>query len=152
MPTADELYIALAADLQAVSQPLFEFGEERVRERGAFLPVGAKLDATGQVGLLTAISAREAATSEDVLPMLLDGLAHAATDASVVAVAALEWVRISGADHAEQPAIKVQVHHRRGLAVTFYVPAARGSLGVWSFGGMIAKLSAGLVPLWPAES
>jgi hypothetical protein len=152
MPAPDELYSALAADLQAVSQPLFEFGEERVRERGAFLPVGAKLDDTGQVGLLTAISAGESATHEDVLPMLLEGLAHAATDTSVVAVATLEWVRISRGGNVEQPAIKVQVHHRRGLAVTFYVPAARGSLGEWSFGGMIAKLSAGLVPLWPAQS
>ena len=152
MPTADELYSALEADLRAVSQPLFEFGEEQVRKRGAFLPVGAKLDATGQVALLTAISERKAATSEDILPMVLEGLTHAATDASVVAVAALEWARISVAHFAAQPAIKVQVHHRRGFAVSFYVPAVRHPLGGWSFGDMIAKASAGLVALWPIQS
>lgn len=152
MPTADELYSALTADLQAISQPLLEFGQEQLRKRGAIWPVGAKLDATGQVGVLTAISERETATSEDILSMVLEGLAYAATDASVVAVAALEWVRISGADHAEQPAIKVQVHHRRGFAVTFYVPAVRHHLGRWSFGDMIAKASAGLVALWPIQS
>lgn len=151
MPTADELYSALEADLQAVSRPLFEFGEEQIRKRGGFLPVGAKLDATGQVRLLTAISEREAATSEDILSMVLDGLAHAATDASVVEVATMEWVRISGANHAEQPAIKVQVHHRRGFAVTFYVPAVRHPVGGWAFGDMIAKASAGLVALWPIQ-
>ena len=151
MPTTDELYSALTADPQAVSQPLLEFGQGRVRERGTFLPVGATLDATGQVGLLTAVSEREPATSEDVLPILLEGLAQVANDASVVAVAAVEWVRISGANHARQPAIKVQVHHRRGFAVTFYVPAVRSGLGGWTFGDMIAKASPGLIALWPIQ-
>jgi hypothetical protein len=152
MPTRDELYDALQADLDSLSAPLFGFAEQQVRERGAFYPVGAALDTDGGVRLLTAVSERESATSVDILELVLEGLQHAATDDSIVAVATTEWIRISGAGQSEQPAVKVHVHHRRGLGVTFYVPASKDLFGGWRFGDMIARAGPGIIGAWPTTA
>jgi len=150
MARVDDLYAALKADLNAAATPLLELGEQSVRKRGAFLPFGAALCDDGEVKLVTAISERDLASAEDVLPLLLEALAHAAAVTTTVAVATAEWVLIATDDTSERPAIKVSVHHRGGLAIAFYEPATKGPLGGWQFGELIARPSAGLVSAWPA--
>jgi hypothetical protein len=148
MSAQDELYSALKPEFEALASPLFEFAEEQVRRRGAFLPVGAALELGGRVRLVTAVSERDPATSDDVLPLLLEALEQVAAEQVIVAVAAADWVRISGAGQVEQPAVKVNVHHRRGLSVTFYVPAVRRLLGGWSFGEIIARCGDHMIGAW----
>jgi hypothetical protein len=147
MPVDQQLYAELKGDLATVSGPLFDLAEQLVRKQGAFLPFGAVLSSTGEVSLQAAASEQDVATSEDVLPILIEGLQQAARpDASAAAVA--EWVKIGMEGGAMVDAMKVQVHHRRGLCVSFYVLATKRFLKGWQFGDTIVQPAEPIVIEW----
>jgi hypothetical protein len=89
---ADRLYGELKGDLQALSSPLFQFAEQQVRKRGAFLPFGAGLTNQGRVSLHAASPGRDAASSPEVLSLLHEGLRSAVTEQDLSAVAVL-WLK-----------------------------------------------------------
>jgi len=130
------LYDEAKWDLQALSAPLFEFGEQQVRSYGAFLPFGARLSHDGKVGLHAAAGESELAASDEILQLLHEGLRSASSDASV-AVAVCEWVKITPPGGKQTDAIKVLAEHANGLTVAFYLPITKRLLGGWQTGEMI---------------
>lgn len=148
MSGADILYAELKGDLQAVAEPLFEFACRQVQKRGAFLPVGAKLLANGQTELVAAAPEDDVTTSDVVLPLLVAALQQSASNADAVGLC--EWVKIEVRPNQRQDAVKVHVHHKRGLAVAFYIPATKPFLRSWRFGEMIVAPATELFSPWPA--
>ena len=148
MSGSDTLYREMKAELQVVVSPLFDFATEQVRKRGAFLPFGATLSVQGEVVLQAAVPEGEVASSEEVLPLLIAGLQQDAMREGVAAVAVCEWVKIGKDGGRLHDAIKVHVHHNRGLAVAFYLPAHRQLLRDWHFGEMTARPADGLIQTW----
>ncbi len=148
MSEADGLYAQLKPEMQTITAPLVDFGEQQVRKNGGFLPFGATLDRSGAVALHAAGADRDPAAADDVLPLVLQGLAIAAQQVDITAVAVAEWVKIAEPGEELRDAIKVHVHHRRGLAITFYIPAAKRLLRGWHFGETIARASDPLIEMW----
>ncbi len=87
MSEASSLYADLKLEMQTIAAPLMDFGEQQVRKNGGFLPFGATLNRSGEVALQAALPERDPATSEEVLPLVLQGLAIAAQQAEITAVA-----------------------------------------------------------------
>jgi len=114
----DNLYKELQPDLNRIVEPLFEFGEQQVRKRGAYLPFGATLNAAGEISLDYATGGSEIESPLDVLPLLHEGLRARAKEESLLAVAVCEWVTIT-TDGTQANAMKVLVEHRRRTDSSF---------------------------------
>lgn len=149
MSDLQKRYTEVKDELMKVADPLFGFATEQVLKQGAFLPFAAVLAADGQVALVAAAPEREPASGEDVLPLLVAGLQQSAAREDVTAAAACEWVKIGLNGGKLQHAVKVHAHHRRGVAVTFYLPATKPLLRKWQFGEMIMTPAPPLIEAWP---
>ena len=147
MPVDQQLYTQVKDDLATISGPLFDVAEKLVRKQGAFLPFGAVLAETGDVSLQAAAPENDLTTSTEVLPFVIDALQHAVRP-SAAAAAVAEWVKIGQDGGSLVDAMKVQVHHRRGLCVSFYVPATKRFLKGWQFGDTIVQPAEPLVVEW----
>jgi len=146
--TVDQaLYRELKDDLAAISAPLFELAEQLVRKQGAFLPFGAVMSAGGSVTLHAGATENDVASSDEVLPLVQAGVRQAAEPAATAAAVA-EWVRIGMDGGALVDAVKVHVHHRRGLSVAFYITARKRLLRGWEFGDTMVQPSEPLVTEW----
>jgi hypothetical protein len=151
MSDSDALYAELKPDIQGLAGPLFEVSDGFVRERGAFLPHGAVLNANGEARLIVAappgFEDRGVSTTE-VLPMLHEALRAAAREEQLRAVAVCEDVTIAPEAEKKTAAIKVLVEHQRGLCVALYLPYQRKWLGGYSFGSVFAKPAIPEVRIW----
>lgn len=153
MADSDNLYGELKEQLQALSSPLFEFAEQQVRTRNAFLPFGAALARSGEVSLHAASASEDVTSPSEVLPILHEGLRSSVAEHDLSAVAVCEWVRITPDGGTATDAVKVLVEHERGLTVAFYVPCRRRVLFGWRFDAMFAKPAEPEVkPSWRALS
>ena len=139
MTDIDALYAELKSDLESISSPLFEFGEQPVRKRGAFLPFGATLTGSGEIGLDAATSGEEMESAVEVLPILHEGLRAKVAQGDFSAVAVCEWVKITPEGGKQTDAMKVLVEHERGLTVAFYVTCHKRVFGGWNFEGMFVQ-------------
>jgi len=145
----DELYEVLGPEIHAFAVKLFRDAEQHVRMRGGFFPTIGILDGVGRTGIVVSTNERHPASMEkEHVRLLYDIQRLVGSDDTITAVATIEWISMSGAGQTDQLAIKVHVHHRRGLAVIFYSPANRGSAGDWSFGDLIARGGGPLVVGW----
>jgi hypothetical protein len=151
MIDADALYAEIKPDLQRISGPLFEFAEQQVRKRGAFLPFGASLTRSGEIGLEAASTAEEMASSIEVLPILHQSLRASVAQGGVSAVAVCEWVKITPEGSEQTDAMKVLVEHERGLTIAFYVPCHKRMFGGWAFERMFAQPAEPEVRPWDAK-
>jgi hypothetical protein len=147
MSDTDSLYEELKDHLQTVADPLFDFACQQVTKLGAFLPVGAKMTADGETELVAAAPKEDVTSSDVVLPLLVAALQQSATDAEAVALC--EWVKIEVDGGKARDAVKVHAHHKRGLAVAFYLPATKTFWRGWQFGEMMVKPAEKLVETWP---
>jgi len=150
MTDFDSLYRSVKDDLNKLATYLMAFGEQQVKKRGASLPFGAHLTATGEVVAQAVYTGDDPTTSAEVLPLLERTLEIVARDDGAVAVALAEWVTARNGADSQTDAIKVLVHHSVGLAVTFYVPARKTFFHGWTFGATVAQPGAAIVSLWPA--
>jgi hypothetical protein len=151
MNDTDTLYKELQADLDRISGPLFEFGETQVRKRGMFLPFGATLKRSGEVGFKAASGGAEYESSIEVLPILHEGLRASVKQGGVVAVAVCEWVKITPDGGKQTDAMKVLVEHERGLTLAFYVPCHKAIFKEWAFEGMFALQTEPEVNAWDSS-
>ena len=151
MIDVDALYKELQADFDRVSSPLFEFAEQQVRKRGAFLPFGGILKHNGKINLEAASSGQEMESGTEVLPILHEGLRSSVAQGEVSPVAVCEWVKITREGGKQTDAMKVLVEHERGLTVAFYVPCHRRMFGGWNFEGMFAQPAEPEVRPWDAS-
>jgi len=68
------LYKELGNDFDRMIGPLFEFGEQQIRKRGQFLPYGATLFQSGEIGFQAGTSGEEFESTIEVLPVLHEAL------------------------------------------------------------------------------
>jgi hypothetical protein len=143
----DDLYREVQNDLNRVVGPLFEFGESQVRKRGAFLPFGATLNVSGEVGMEAASDGEVYSSAIEILPILHEGLRARAKEDQLSAVAVCEWVNVDR-DGKRTDAMKVLVEHQRGLTVAFYVPCQKKLMKGWQFQPMFALSAEPEVKPW----
>jgi hypothetical protein len=147
----DALYAELKPDIQQLAGPLFEVSDSFVRKRGAFLPHGAVLTASGETRMIMAappdFEKRPVSTTE-VLPMLHEALRVAAREEKLRAIAACEDVTVTMEGQKQTAAIKVLVEHERGLCVALYLPYRRKWLGGYNFGNMFVRSAIPEVVAW----
>ncbi|MCM3874047.1 MAG: hypothetical protein ND895_25445 [Pyrinomonadaceae bacterium] len=148
MANEERLYKELKNDLDRIVGLLFELGERHIRDRGAFLPFGATLMESGQIGLEAATSGEEIESSIEVLPVLHDGLRSRVQEGGVAAIAVCEWVNIRIDGGRQTDAMKVLVEHERGLTVAFYVPCQEQLLNEWQFEAVFVQAAEGEVRPW----
>ncbi len=147
--STDELYAELRGDIAAVANPLFDFSEKCLKERGNFLPHGAVLDANGKVGLVAAspdLNGRS--NSTEVLPLLHEGLRAQAMERELVAIGVAENVTVTPQGQPSTEAIKVLFEHKRGLVVALYLPFKKKFLRGYSFGQTFTVVTTGEVNAW----
>src|SRR5262245_57349840 len=125
MDNSDTLFRQLKPDIERISEPLFEFAQQQVHRRGAYLPFGASLSRDGEVALAAATGEQDRASSSEILPLLHEGLRETAERGDVLAVAVCEWVRVARNAGRETDAIKVLVEHQKGLTVALYMPCQK---------------------------
>lgn len=133
----DALYEELQEDLGRLAEPLFGFAVDQVQKNGQFLPVGAILNGSGEVGLIAGSTGEELVSSTEVLPVLHEALRQA-VQPDGQAAAACEWVTITPEAGKPTQAIKVLVEHARGLTVAFYLPMQKRALRGWKPGEVFA--------------
>ena len=136
MSTQEELYAGLKGDIAALVEPLFDFSENCLRERGNFLPHAAVLTAEGVVELTAAApdSPDGLTNSVEVLPLLHGGLRAMAKEKALVAIAVAENVTVTPDGEPSTAAIKVLFEHQRGLTVAMYLPFSKRFLRGYVFG------------------
>jgi hypothetical protein len=130
------LYDDAKSDCGQLVEFLLGFAEGQVRKNGAFLPFGALLNEAGEVVPHAAMTGTDSSTSEEVLPLLHQGLRQARSPGTR-AVAVCEWVTITPEDGRRTDAAKVLVEHANGLTVAFYLPMRKKFLGGWAAGEML---------------
>ncbi|SDY62624.1 hypothetical protein SAMN05444004_102171 [Jannaschia faecimaris] len=118
-------------EMHPLINALFDVSVEFVTKSGGFLPHGATLGAEGDVKLVGGMPANDMTTSEEVLPLLHEGLRQSTAVAATRAVAVSESVFI-GAN--QEPAIKVLAEHRTGLTLALYMPWKKRLLRAPAFG------------------
>jgi hypothetical protein len=151
MTESESLYQELKPALQQLAGPLFDASRVFVKKRGQFLPHGAVLDSSGEVGLVMAALPgfeQRLVSSVELLPLLHRALRQAAHEKSAVALAACEDVSITPEGREPTAAIKVLVEHRRGLCVAMYLPYRRKLFGGCTFGDVFAKAAEPEVNAW----
>jgi hypothetical protein len=146
--TTDELYKELKNDMEAVADPLFNLSELLLKKRGNFLPHGAYLDASGQVGLFVAAPENEKTNSTKVLPLLHDGIRTSVKEKGYIAIGIAENVTVTPDGQPSTEAIKVLFEHKRGLVVALYLPFKKKFLRGYSFGEMFTISTNGEVNAW----
>lgn len=147
--STDELYAELKGDIAAVANPLFDFSERCLKERGNFLPHGAVLDANGKVGLVAASPDPNGhSNSTEVLPLLHEGLRAQAREKELVAIGVAENVTVTPQGQPSTEAIKVLFEHKRGLVVALYLPFKKKFLRGYSFGQAFTVVTTGEVNAW----
>ncbi len=147
--STDELYAELKGDIAAVANPLFDFSEKCIKERGNFLPHGAVLDANGKVGLVAASpDPNGRSNSTEVLPLLHEGLRAQARERELVAIGVAENVTVTPQGQPSTEAIKVLFEHKRGLVVALYLPFKKKFLRGYSFGQAFTVVTTGEVNAW----
>jgi len=147
--STDELYAELKGDIAAVANPLFDFSEKCLKERGNFLPHGAVLDANGKVGLVAASpDPNGRSNSTEVLPLLHEGLRAQARESELVAIGVAENVMVTPQGQPTTEAIKVLFEHKRGLVVALYLPFKKKFLRGYSFGQAFTVVTTGEVNAW----
>lgn len=147
----DALYRELKNDVQLIAGPLFDFAEQQVRKRGAFLPFGASLNNLGDVVLQAASSGGEVTNSGEILPAMHACLRAVGRTPDTAAVAVCEWVKITREGDAQTDAVKVLVEHIRGLTVALYVPCRKRVIGGWQFGDTFAIRVQPEILAWNAD-
>lgn len=147
----DALYKELQPDLDRITSPLFEFAEEQVRKRGAFLPFGAYLKPNGEIVLAAASNGENLTSFNEILPILHDGLRATVEQGDVSAIAVCEWVKITPEGGKQTDAMKVLVEHEGGLTIAFYVPCHKRLFSGWIFEGMFARSVDPEVRPWDAD-
>jgi len=145
------LYKELGNDVDRMIGPLFEFGEQQIRKRGQFLPYGATLFQSGEIGLQAGTSGEEFESTIEVLPVLHDALRARVKEGGIAAIAVCEWVNIVLTDGQPTDAMKVLVEHERGLTVAFYVPCHKSFVGGWQFGEMFVQPAEPEIRPWMSE-
>ncbi len=151
MSAPDALYVALKPDIEGVSGHLFEVSVDCLRNRGAFLPHGAVLNAQGETRMVMAAPPgfeTRAVSSTEVLPMLHEALRTAAREPDIQAVAVCEDVTVVPEGGRQTAAIKVLVEHQRGLCVALYLPYKKKLLGGYGLGVVFAKPATPEVRVW----
>ncbi|SFI92160.1 hypothetical protein [Jannaschia pohangensis] len=119
------------SEMEPLIDALFDVSCDFVTKFGNFLPHGATLDSAGAVRLVGAMTENEMTNSEEVLPLLHDGLRQSTAQADTRAVGVSESVYI-GAER--EPAIKVLAEHRDGLTVALYMTWKKRLLRAPHFG------------------
>lgn len=149
MPTQPELYVALKEDLGALARPLFVKSEQLLRERGEFLPHAAVLAPDGKVSLLGAMCMEKDgfANSWHILPIVHEGLRAAARERELLAVGVAERVDAVPGRGAIR-AVKVQLEHKSGLIIAFFMPYTRYDTGSVAFEKMLTVFSEAEVSAW----
>jgi hypothetical protein len=149
--TPEELYAALKADIAALAEPLFEFSEKCLRQRGNFLPHGAILKQDGEIELVAAApDGPDKTTSIEVLPLLHAGLRSIAKEKQAVATAVAENVTVTPDGGQATQAIKVLFEHQRGLTTALYLPFSKRFLRGYTFGDTFSVLAPPEVNAWGA--
>ena len=146
----DSLYHEVHEDLNRIVGPLFDFGEQQVRKRGAYAPFGATLHESGNISLEAAVTGQMFGSSTEILQGLHEGLRARVQQDAIIAVAVCEWVKITR-ENGQTDAIKVLVEHKRGLTVAFYVPCRKKILKGWQFKPMFAIEAEPEVNPWNSE-
>jgi len=147
----DALYRELKGDVQTVADPLFDFAEQQLRKRGAFLPFGASLNRRGAVDLQAAWTGEEVTNSAEILRAMHARLRAVGADPDTAAVAVCEWVKITPEGGSQTDAVKVVVEHIRGLAVALYLPCRKRLIGGWQFGDTFALRVQPEILAWNAD-
>jgi hypothetical protein len=150
MTDADKLYAEVKPDIEAVSQPLFEFAEQQLRKRGNFLPHGALLTDQLEVRLVQAgpEPGHDRVDSSEILPLLHQALRAEVQGSPVRALGLAENVTVTPANGRSTKAIKVLIEHSRGFTVALYLPFARKLLGGYTFGETFAAQAKAEVGAW----
>jgi len=124
------------ADMEDVVQTLFSLSCDLVAKNGNFLPHGAVQTDEGDIELVAAAGETEITNSEEILPLLQDGL-RSHTGAASTRVAAVSESVFLGPKRTA--AIKVLVEHKDGLTVAFYQPWAKRFLKGPEFGEIMMR-------------
>ena len=145
MSAAEALYWEVKDDLEAVAEPLFLAAWEQVELLGSCMPAAAKLTADGEVELVDPDPDAVIKISTLERPLLVEALQRVAVGAEAVALC--EWVRVLD-DGEPYLAVKVHVHHQRGLSAAYFMPAVKSSEG-WEHEEIHVRAAPALVAAWP---
>jgi hypothetical protein len=113
------------ADMDRMLNEALPFAQQMLDRRGGFFPYAVKMAAGGDIGIVAADPGQgEHPRSTDVLSMLNEGLKSERE--TLRAAATVSDVRI---DSPSRDAIRVEIEHREGLALTVFLPYAKKRLG-----------------------
>lgn len=110
------------ADLDGLLTVTLPFAQQMLAKHGEFYPFGATVAAGGETRLLAGDLGQERPASADVLSVLVERLRHERVDLRAVAVCS--DVRLS-----DTAAIRVELEHRDGHAMTVLMPYKKRRLG-----------------------
>ena len=122
------------------------FAQEELAKHGQFYPYGAAITTDGDVKLLGAHSGTEKPRSQSLIDSLIEGAAQELSRLRAVALVADVRVSSGGGD-----AVRVEIEHREGLALTVLLPYVKKAFGR---GVQYKQLSAaeGARRFWPAST
>ncbi|MFK3670640.1 hypothetical protein ACI2IX_10740 [Leifsonia aquatica] len=105
-------------DFEALRDSALPFALQTIAKRGELLPFGYTVSGDGELAMIGALPEGDAPLSDDVLAMLQGGVR--ANRDSLRAAIYVSDVRTSGSD-----AVRLQLEHSEGAAITFAYPYKR---------------------------
>ena len=134
------------ADMDELLNAAIPFAQEQLAKHGELYPYGAAITTDGDIKLLGAHSGTENPRSQTVIDTLIKGAAQELSRLRAVALVADVRVSSGGGD-----AVRVELEHREGLALTVLLPYVKRSFGR---GIQFQQMSAaqGVRRFWPAPT
>ena len=126
----EELYTEYKNQMNSVVGTLVDLSLGLLKNSGNFLPHGALVASDGEIRLVSAApDGGDLTTSEEVLPVLRDGLRAHVAEGVAEAVATAENVQFAPKGGALRDAVKILYENADGLTVAFYTPFRKRLFG-----------------------
>ena len=150
MIDTESLYSFLKPEIEAVSDPLFNFSEMCIKKRGSFLPHAAVLTVDGEVRLIAAAPEKfdGKTNTTELLIFLQQSLREDANKSNIKAIGVAESVTITPDGQKPTKAIKVLFEHVKGLTVALYLPFEKKLFKGYVFGDMLSMSAKPEVNAW----
>ena len=145
--TDDQTQAHFAA-INPLINALFEISEIKVEDDGFFTPHGAALFPPEEVRLIQLKAGGEASAMDPRagLPDVKEGLAAQSEEAGCIGIGVAMLVTL---EDGMRNAIKVQVEHNSGFAMTFYLPFSLKGPGDVEFDDLIRQAAEPSLGNWP---
>ena len=126
-------------DIDALLNAVLPFAQQMLGKYGEFYPIGASMNAAGEVGLVGGMPKSEHPEAQEIIDLLLAQLVDDARKHEIKgSVICFDGSAIPPGESAKQDAICAHLEHESGICVAAFLPYRKAVSGQVTYGELFA--------------